>query len=147
MAWRPENVPQIKLNYITFRFKDLNLPTGISLYAAMLTYLWFVSSGFPDALTAAGLPIYFFLLFTTAWRALDRTNESKNKPTRHLTAVGCVLFVISDSIIVYNMFVQPLASQQVLIMATYYAAQFLITLSAAQTFVDDRKERLIKNAQ
>jgi uncharacterized membrane protein YhhN len=82
------------------------------------------------------LPIYYFLVFTTAWRALARASESTIK-SRHLTAVGCVLFVISDCVIVYDLFVMPLASQQAIVMVTYYAAQFLITLSASQVFVDE----------
>ncbi len=129
--------------FCLLRFEDLNLPIGILLYSAMTAYLWFVSSGFPDTFTAFGLSAYFFLLFTTTWRALARAKGSKTK-THHLTAIGCVLFVISDSIIIFDMFVRHLESQQFLIMSTYYAAQFLITLSAAQKFVDDGKIR--KNA-
>ncbi len=123
------------------RFEKLRLPIGLGLYTAMAFYLWYISFGFPpgDATSWLGIPAYSVLLFTTAWRALARAKGSKVK-THHLSAVGSMLFVVSDCLIVYNMYVSALEMQQILIMSTYYAAQFLITLSAAQTFVDDAKK-------
>jgi alkenylglycerophosphocholine/alkenylglycerophosphoethanolamine hydrolase len=75
--------------------------------------------------------LYFFVVFTMAWRALALAAGSTVK-THHLSAVGCMIFVISDCVIIYNTFVSPLARQQEIIMVTYYLGQFLITLSAAQ---------------
>lgn len=44
-------------------------------------------------------------------------------------AAGSILFVISDSILSWNMFVSGIAYSDVLIMTTYYSAQFLIASS------------------
>ncbi|MGM0840155.1 MAG: lysoplasmalogenase [Bacillota bacterium] len=44
---------------------------------------------------------------------------------------GSILFVISDSILSWNMFVSALPYSDVLIMTTYYSAQFLIAGSLA----------------
>ncbi|WDH99470.1 lysoplasmalogenase [Paenibacillus urinalis] len=44
-------------------------------------------------------------------------------------SIGSLLFVISDSILAWNKFVEAIPYAGVLIMATYYAAQFLIACS------------------
>ncbi|MGG1631063.1 lysoplasmalogenase [Rossellomorea sp. NRS-1567] len=44
---------------------------------------------------------------------------------------GSILFVISDSILSWNMFVSAIPYSDVLIMTTYYSAQFLIAVSLA----------------
>lgn len=46
-----------------------------------------------------------------------------------LAIAGSILFVISDSILSWNMFVADIVYSDVLIMATYYSAQFLIARS------------------
>ena len=119
-------------------FQPLNVTGGIVLYSSVGVYLGLVViPRLPDLLSLIGMPLYFTLLTTTAWRALARAWGSPAEPWRgagakYLTAIGAVLFVISDCLIVYNLFVQPLRAQQFLIMSTYYAAQFLISLSANQ---------------
>lgn len=52
--------------------------------------------------------------------------------TGNLWAIaGSILFVISDSILSWNMFVSDISYSDVLIMTTYYSAQFLIARSIA----------------
>ena len=129
-----------------FGFQPQNIAAGIMLYLSVGAYLGLVViPRLPDMLSLIGMPLYFTLLTTTAWRALARALGSPVK-SRHLTAIGAVLFVISDGLIVYNLFVQPLQAQQFLIMSTYYAAQFLISLSAHQaiseaTLNEDRRSQ------
>ncbi|WRP07481.1 lysoplasmalogenase [Rossellomorea aquimaris] len=48
-----------------------------------------------------------------------------------LATAGSILFVISDSILSWNMFVSTIPYSDVLIMTTYYSAQFLIAGSLA----------------
>lgn len=48
-----------------------------------------------------------------------------------LAIAGSILFVISDSILSWNMFVADIVYSDMLIMATYYSAQFLIARSLA----------------
>lgn len=50
--------------------------------------------------------------------------------TGHVWAIiGSILFTISDSILSWNLFVSPVAYSGVLIMTTYYAAQFFMAFS------------------
>lgn len=45
--------------------------------------------------------------------------------------VGAVMFAISDSILAYNMFVEPFAAANYLVMISYYLAQGMLFLGAA----------------
>ena len=49
---------------------------------------------------------------------------------------GALFFVISDSALAYNKFVEPFSFSGVLIMATYMIAQYLITLGAIERKVE-----------
>ncbi|TRY72300.1 hypothetical protein TCAL_11264 [Tigriopus californicus] len=84
-----------------------------------------------DPVLKCGIPIYALLLLTMCWRALARAQTWIGI----LTGLGAVLFVISDFVIVWNDFYQPVENQQLIIMSTYYGAQLLITLSASEIFV------------
>ncbi|ELK23864.1 Serine/threonine-protein phosphatase 6 regulatory subunit 1 [Myotis davidii] len=46
---------------------------------------------------------------------------------------GALFFAASDSLLSWHTFIQPLTHGRLLIMATYYAAQLFITLSAFQS--------------
>ena len=66
---------------------------------------------------------------TMAWRVVARAS---NGLTEFLSAIGAIIFVISDGFIAVNLFYTPLSNAQFLIMSTYYTAQFLIALSGAK---------------
>ncbi|HUH32840.1 MAG TPA: lysoplasmalogenase, partial [Daejeonella sp.] len=52
-----------------------------------------------------------------------------------LILTGAILFIISDTLLAINKFVQPFESSGVLIMATYMIAQYLITMGALERVV------------
>ncbi|XP_054566054.1 lysoplasmalogenase [Eptesicus fuscus] len=70
------------------------------------------------------LSAYALALSTMLWRGLARGGSAR---------WGALLFAASDSLLSWHTFIQPLAHGRLLIMATYYAAQLLITLSALQS--------------
>ncbi len=63
-----------------------------------------------------------------AWRALERMLQT-GSTSAVLALAGAVLFVISDLAWAYNFLVGRFKSAQVLILGTYYLAQWLIVLS------------------
>ncbi|MBS4172821.1 lysoplasmalogenase [Bacillus sp. FJAT-49736] len=65
--------------------------------------------------------IYIIVISFMAWLAIMTGNP--------LAIMGSILFVISDSILSWNKFVNPISYSDVLIMITYYSAQFLIARS------------------
>jgi uncharacterized membrane protein YhhN len=43
-----------------------------------------------------------------------------------LVAIGACCFMLSDGLLAYNRFVQPLPAAQLAVLGSYYAAQWLI---------------------
>ncbi|MBU9723263.1 MULTISPECIES: lysoplasmalogenase [Bacillaceae] len=96
------------------------LPIGV--------YSFLIGSELISALSLSGdteliVPVaaYTLIISLMLWFAL----MTKNK----WAAIGSILFVASDSILAWNMFVSNINHSSILIMTTYYAAQFLIAHS------------------
>lgn len=73
---------------------------------------------------ALPLTAYILALATMLWRGLARGGSAH---------WGALFFAISDAVLAYHTFIQPLPYSRLAVMATYYAAQFLISLSAFQS--------------
>lgn len=69
------------------------------------------------------IPILFYIIVIMfmAWFAMMTGNK--------WVVLGSVLFVISDSILAWDMFVEPIYLSGVLVMIPYYSAQFFIAHS------------------
>ncbi|WP_211748462.1 lysoplasmalogenase [Paenibacillus sp. Marseille-Q4541] len=91
-------------------------------------YAWFMGHRLVESLQLSGddaliLPVlaYVTVISLMLWSALMTGNL--------IAGIGSLLFVISDSILSWNMFISPVSYSGVLIMTTYYSAQFLIAIS------------------
>ena len=72
--------------------------------------------------------VYGIAITAMAWRALERwvlAGEDKAL----LALLGATLFVLSDSAWAIHRFVRPFRAVHVVVLGTYYAAQWLIALS------------------
>lgn len=67
--------------------------------------------------------VYILVILAMAWVAILTGNR--------WAAVGSLLFVASDTILAWNMFVENVAYSGALVMTTYYGAQLLIARSLA----------------
>lgn len=90
--------------------------------AAMYAFLW--THGLPAALR---LPVaaYVSVIALMAAQAWGRYQHQQNRPAL-LVALGASFFMLSDSTLAINRFVQPLPWSSVSVLGTYYAAQALI---------------------
>lgn len=72
--------------------------------------------------------IYMITILAMAWQALGRWSD---QPTSSglLAAVGAVLFVLSDSTLALDRFRAKFRSARVIVLSTYWLAQWLIALS------------------
>ncbi|OXM13806.1 lysoplasmalogenase [Paenibacillus herberti] len=111
-----------------FRFSPLRLATilPIGVYSA------FMGSRLVEALLEDGrseliAPVmaYIIVISLMAWSAIMTGNKT--------VIAGGLLFVLSDSILSWNMFVSEIAYSHALIMLTYYSAQFLIATSLRES--------------
>ena len=114
-----------------------------SAFASVMTG-WFLSwQGLPVLLFAGGiywllrphlgtmqLPVLFYMAIITlmAWLAVTLFVQRGELWTL-LAAGGAILFVISDATLALNRFRKPFGSAQLIVLGTYYLAQWLIALS------------------
>jgi len=98
------------------------LAATLGIGAAMYAFLW--TGGLPAALRAP-VAAYVLVIALMAAQAIGRATVLRDGPSV-LVAVGAGFFMLSDSLLATNRFVQPLPMAQVWVLATYYAAQALI---------------------
>lgn len=75
-------------------------------------------------------PVLFYLIVISlmAWAAIMTRNK--------WAIIGSLLFVVSDSILAWNMFISDITFSRLFIMTTYYGAQFLIAQSIGNLKTD-----------
>ncbi|XP_045778685.1 lysoplasmalogenase isoform X2 [Maniola jurtina] len=93
---------------------------GAALLGGALAYARLVPA--PGALRPL-VPAYALLLSAMAWRGAARPGAQR---------AGALLFLLSDAILGYSLFAEPLPHAQVLVMSTYYLGQLGIALSALE---------------
>ncbi|XP_067616624.1 lysoplasmalogenase TMEM86A [Eurosta solidaginis] len=112
-----------------FGWKPLKLELGVIFYIAGVVSVSIVFNRL-DVILAIGLPTYTALLLTTCWRALALALQCSSF-IHNFCAMGTVVFLISDLLIGINMFLIAVPYSRLLIMSTYYLAQFAIAFSTA----------------
>ncbi|KAK4886463.1 hypothetical protein RN001_002734 [Aquatica leii] len=124
-----------------FTFQPLNLVVGVVCLLISVLGSLFFWSGLHGVLIV-GAPIYSAIIMVMVWRAISRVEFSENKWTwsKLVTCLGAISFAISDFFVGLNRFHGPFAYDQLIIMTTYYAAQFGIAIS-----ILDAKLEPIKN--
>lgn len=125
------------LAYLRAYLSDCRRPAWPALLIAII-----VGGGMFSVLASAGLgplliPVIFYATAIGAmlWRALARVgHHSIQQQGAWLAALGALLFVISDSLIGINRFVEPFAAAPYAIIFTYWLGQWGIAASAQQAF-------------
>lgn len=72
--------------------------------------------------------VYMTTIALMAWLAITMFAQ-QGETWMQWTAMGAVLFVISDSVLALNRFRRPFWSAQLIVLGTYYGAQWLIAWS------------------
>ena len=72
--------------------------------------------------------IYIIIIAIMGWTALERFYSAQTIGAL-LAAIGAILFMLSDSILAYNKFRKQFGSAELIILSTYYTAQWLLALS------------------
>ena len=92
------------------------------LYGTLIYCLLFPNL---DLVLKVAVFIYMVALLGMSVMALNRKGTKPEK-SFYLVFIGSLLFVISDSVIAINKFLQPIPFDGIIVMSTYMAAQFLI---------------------
>jgi len=95
----------------------------------MVLYLW-------DHLADMRLPVivYDAAMISMLAGAISRIGKV-NRTSYYMVLAGAILFIISDSILALNKFVNPVTLSTLIIMGTYIAAQWLITTGYIKQFI------------
>jgi len=91
------------------------------------TYLWLSPS-----LGAMMWPVlaYIVVICTMLWRAWAQVmDDGVPRATAWMAALGASSFAISDTLVAYNRFIEPVLSLQILLMLLYWAGQWGIAAS------------------
>lgn len=72
--------------------------------------------------------VYMLVILTMGWMAIGRWIDTEQTGS-WLAALGAVLFMASDAVLAYNRFKQPFHLSRLVILGTYFSAQWLIALS------------------
>lgn len=114
------------LCFIAAFYTSPNFPSVIfylTYVAFFLTILW-------NYLDKLKIPVIFYAvtLALMSWLALSRYFELNDGKTL-FAFLGSISFIASDSLLAYNKFKKPLSLAPLLILSTYFLAQWLIALS------------------
>jgi len=88
---------------------------------------WLIASGGVAGGLIPPVMLYLIVILTMAMYAAARYKAEPTLENRTVL-VGALLFVISDSLLAVNKFIQPLPYSSVLVLGTYYSAQECILL-------------------
>jgi uncharacterized membrane protein YhhN len=99
----------------------------IAVFGVFAYGIVFLSTVLPKVASSLQIPIlaYGLTILTMLLTALNRW-KSVGGTSFQWVFVGAILFVLSDSLIAINRFVQPFPMSSIAIMLTYAAGQFLI---------------------
>ncbi|MDZ7688782.1 MAG: lysoplasmalogenase [Halobacteriales archaeon] len=93
-----------------------------AVYALVVgTFLITALLGDGDTELVVPVAVYLAVVTTMAWSAVLTGNRR--------AVAGSLLFVASDTVLSWNMFVEPLPFSGAIVMVTYYSAQYLIASS------------------
>lgn len=107
---------------LTSKMKGYLLMLGICT-AALLSFVFVkIVPSAPAGVLRIGVSIYAILICTMLYTALMQRSS--------LYALGAVLFVISDFILAWNKFVEPVPYRTILVIGTYLSAQWLLFVRA-----------------
>ncbi|XP_036400130.1 lysoplasmalogenase-like protein TMEM86A [Megalops cyprinoides] len=126
-----------------FGMKPLNPPVG-SAFAAVCGVSYTLLYPYLSGPFTYLVGIYVTLIGFMGWRATAgvRLADDLWTWTQMSACVGAVLFMVSDLTIAVNKFCFPVPHSRAIIMATYYAAQMLIALSAVECqYADASRKR------
>ena len=93
------------------------------------------------------VPIYLSLILAMLWRAVSRlqifNRDVEWTWTKLCCSLGALCFVISDSVLSFDLFIYDVPYSHPIIMITYYAAQLGIALSVVDSYESHEVNHLV----
>jgi len=126
------------LYFTAFGIKPFNIRLALALVACFMTACAVYLPNLNNYLLKLLVPVYMILLFSMCWRAVSRLqifdpNIDWTWP-KLCCSLGALSFVISDSVLSFDLFIHEVPYSHPIIMLTYYAAQLGIALSVVNSY-------------
>ena len=102
---------------------------AMTVGAAMYAWVW---GGLTDPVLKVAVAAYVGVISLMVAQAIGRATVLRDTDSRAV-ALGACVFMLSDSLIAINRFVQPLPIVSLWVLTTYYAAQILMVRNARST--------------
>jgi uncharacterized membrane protein YhhN len=119
--------------YASAFFKDTPYERGPAwTQIPYLFYFALLTSILLPELNEMSIPVmvYAVVICMMGWLALRRWRMAPNLPAL-LAAVGALFFLLSDTALAVNRFLQPFEAAPAVVLITYYIAQYLLARSVA----------------
>ena len=101
---------------------QFNLAKSLPIALAIFFYFIFLKKEIPDDLF---IPVAVYCCVIT-WMAIYAVGRNTSPKSYQFVLIGAILFVISDALIAFNKFHEPLKYSSLWVMGTYGLAQYLI---------------------
>lgn len=120
-----------------FGFRPFSPGIGVILLGVALAIYGYLLPGLQGVLVYLAL-LYILLIGMMGWRSIARVQFFNDlwTWTKLCSCFGSICFIISDTVIAIDRFLSPMTYSHQIIMVTYYAAQFGISLSVVDSQVD-----------
>lgn len=131
-------------------FRDFkNAPQASKMYGHLMLFVMGVFSlsyysWIRDYLNDLRVPVMAYMFVISIMVILAGYRYQRvNLLSFRLIFIGAICFIISDSILAYNKFVDPFSYSGIAIMGTYMLAQYLITMGAIERVVSTSTQRVV----
>ena len=81
---------------------------------------------------------YFLIIIFMSWQGINLRIWKKNRMTK-LISFAVILFLVSDAVLAWAKFKEPIRYSGVLILGTYWMSIFLIAVATSSTEIDEHK--------
>ena len=110
-------------------FRKIYLAIPVVLYGCGI--LWLLFPGLGDM--KLSITVYTVIIHTMLLAAINR-EKKVNRQSFLLVLAGAILFILSDSLVAINKYVQPFELARIAIMSSYITAQYLIVLGCTRQY-------------
>jgi uncharacterized membrane protein YhhN len=116
--------------YITAFFQGMDLRLNSLSWLPFVLFGVLIYGFMLPSLREMTIPVlaYMIIILTMGWRAYERWGQNKTREAK-LALIGAVLFIISDSALGINRFRLPFELSTVVVLGTYFPAQWFIARS------------------
>ena len=123
--------------YIITFYKFKKVISSLTIFSIVAVFVFYTLMLMYMLWPELGEMLVPVILYAIVLTLMGITGVVRNLRVNKLPVIGVMLFVVSDSLIAYTKFVEPLYLGGFIIMSTYIVAQFLIVKGLSERFLKE----------